>query len=83
MERELRLLSRLDIDQDVVVLLLPILALPVQLRRIVRGNLDVRAARENGVLLSPAAAQQQILHAADVVYDFRVHSVHGSPFLHL
>src|SRR5208337_4562180 len=62
-ERELGLLSRLDVDQDIVVLLLGRLALPIEIRRIVRGHLDARTAREDGILFGAAAAQHQVFDA--------------------
>src|SRR5262245_21841999 len=60
---ELCLLSGLDINKEVVVLLLRRLALPIEVSRIARRHLDSRAARENWVLLCAAPAQQQVLHA--------------------
>src|SRR5262245_38030269 len=66
-QRELRLLSRLDVDKEVVVLLLRRLALPIKIRWIARRDFDARAARKNRVLLSAAAAQQQVLHAVHLV----------------
>src|SRR5262245_23874384 len=64
---ELRLLSGLDIDQEVVVLLLRRLALPIEVSRIARRHLDGRAARQNWVLFCTAAAQQQVLHTVHLV----------------
>src|SRR5262249_23255114 len=66
-QRELCLLSGLHINQEVAVLLLRRLALPIKVSRIVRSHLDGRAARKNWVLLRAAAAQQQILHAVHLV----------------
>src|SRR5580765_3127365 len=66
-EGKLRLLSRLDVDQDVVVILLPSLPLPVQLGRIVRRHLHPRATGQDRVLLGPATAQHQVLDAVDLV----------------
>src|SRR4026207_1391900 len=65
-EGELGLLAGLNIHQDVVVLLLGRLTLPIEVRRTVRGQLDARAAWENRVLLRPAAAQHQVFHSVDV-----------------
>src|SRR5262244_2151590 len=66
-QSELCLLSGLDINKEVVVLLLRRLALPIEVSRIARRHLDGRAARENGVLFCAAAAQQQVLHAVHLV----------------
>src|SRR6478672_9827606 len=54
---ELCLLSGLDINKEVVVLLLRRLALPIEVSRIARRHLDGRAARENWVLFCAAAAK--------------------------
>src|SRR4249919_2472159 len=67
-ERELRWLARLYVHQDVVVLLLRRLAFPIQVGRIVCGQLDAGPARKDGVLLRAAAAQHQVFHAIDVEY---------------
>src|SRR6516165_7893328 len=66
-QRELRLLSGLDVDESIVVLLLRRLTFPIQVRRIPRGNLDARAARKNRVLFCAAAAQQQVFHTIHLV----------------
>src|SRR5215831_19664554 len=66
-QRELCLLSGLDINTEVVVLLLWRLTLPIEVRRIARGHLDGRAAWENRVLFCATAAQQQVLHAVHLV----------------
>src|SRR5262245_52153836 len=60
---ELCLLSGLDINKEVVVLLPRRLALPIEIRRIARRHLDGRTARENRGLLCASAAQHQVLHA--------------------
>src|SRR5215510_2093355 len=67
-EGEPCLLAGLNIHQDVVVVLLGRLALPIEVRWIVRRLLNARATREDWVLLRPAAAQQQVFHAVDVVH---------------
>src|SRR5262245_48409960 len=55
-QRELRPLSRCDVNEDVVVFLLGRLALPIKVRRIAFGHLDARPAGEQRVLVSDAAA---------------------------
>lgn len=49
-ERELRLLPGFDVNEGVVVFLLGRLALPIEIRRIVRRHLNGCPARENRVL---------------------------------
>src|SRR5262249_46470988 len=66
-QSELCLLSGLDINKQVVVLLLWRLALPIEIRRIAPWHIDRRAARKNWVLFRSAAAQQQVLHAVHLV----------------
>src|SRR5262249_48681280 len=72
-QRELRLLPRLDVDEDVVVFLLRRLALPIEVRWIVRRHLDARPARKDRILFSTSAAQQQVPHAIDLVEFGRVY----------
>src|SRR5215813_11571148 len=55
-ERERRPLAGLDIHEQVVIFLLGRLALPVEIRRIVLGDLDARPAGKNRVLFGTAAA---------------------------
>src|SRR5262245_40396714 len=64
---ELCLLSGLDINKQVVVLLLRRPALPIEVSRIIRRHLDSRATWENRVLFCATAAQQQVLHAVHLV----------------
>src|SRR5262245_10555593 len=71
-QRELRLLPRLDVDEDVVVFLRRRLTLPIEIRWIVRGHLDARPARKDWILFSASAAQEQVLHAIDLVEFGRV-----------
>src|SRR5262249_49514617 len=66
-QREFCLLSGLDINKQVVVLLLRRLALPIEVSRIARSHLDGYAARKNWVLFCAAAAQQQVLHPVHLV----------------
>src|ERR1700755_1643471 len=61
-ERELGPLVRFNINQDVVVLLLGSLALPIEVGRIVGGYLDARPARQDWVLFRTTSTQHQILH---------------------
>src|SRR5262249_60320472 len=72
-QRELRLLPRLDVDEDVVVFLLRRLALPIEVRWIVRRHLDARRARKDRILFGTSAAQQQVLHTIDLVKFGRVY----------
>src|SRR5580765_6390707 len=72
-QRKLRLLSGLDVNKDVVVFLLRTLALPILIERVVRWNLDVRAARQDRILLGAATAEQHVFHAVHVVNLGRVH----------
>src|SRR5262245_51214253 len=65
-EGESSLLTRFDVHQRVVVLLLGRLPLPVEVRRIVCRELDARAPRENRILLRAATAKHQVFHAVDV-----------------
>src|SRR5271169_1575855 len=55
-ERELRVLSGLDVDEKVIVLLLGRLTLPIEIGRIVRWHLDAGAAGKDRVLFRPTAA---------------------------
>src|SRR5512132_2638514 len=57
-ERERRPLAGLDVHEQVVIFLLGRLALPIEIRRIVRRNLDARPAGKNRVLFGTAAAEQ-------------------------
>src|SRR5262245_350378 len=65
-EAEPGLLAGVYIHKHVVVLLLGWLTLPVEIRRIVRRQLDARAPGENRILFRAAAAQHQVLHAVDL-----------------
>ena len=67
------LLSGLHVHEHVVVFLLGRLPLPIQIRRVVRGHLDVRPAGKDRILFGAAAAQQQVLHAVHLVKLGRVH----------
>ena len=65
-EGELGLLAGFNIHQDVVVLFLGRLTLPIKVRRIVRRQLDARSAREDRVLFGAATAKHQVFHPIDV-----------------
>src|SRR5262245_13835884 len=64
-EREPGLLAGLGVDEDVIVLLLRRLTLPIEIRRIVGRHLDAGAARQDRILLGAAAAHHQVFHAVD------------------
>src|ERR1700753_2110360 len=56
-----------DIAQDVFVLFLRRLAVPIEVRRIVAWHLDAGAAGKDRILLRPTATQNQIFHTIDVI----------------
>src|SRR5216683_2393845 len=66
-EGELCLLTRFDIDKDIVVFLLRRLAFPVKIGRIVGRHLDARATGKDGVLFSATTAQHQVLNPIYIV----------------
>ena len=49
------------------------LALPIEIRRIAGGDLDVGPAGKNRVLFRAATAQQHVLHAVHLIKLGRVH----------
>src|SRR5213592_3387633 len=72
-ERKLRRLSGLHVHEDVVVVLLGGRALPVLIRRVAFGNLDVRPTGKDWVLFSAPSTKQEVLHAIHFVELGRVH----------
>src|SRR5690242_16572163 len=66
-EGELGLRAGFDVHEDIVVLLLGRLTLPIEIRRIVRRQLNARPAGENRILFCAATAQHQVFHAVDFV----------------
>jgi hypothetical protein len=52
----------LNVNEEVVVLLLGRLALPIKVWRIARGYLDARAAWKDRILLSSATAEMRVIH---------------------
>src|SRR5215472_17810931 len=69
---EFRLLTRFDIDQDVVVLLSRRLAFPVEVRRIAGRDLDTGAAGKDRVLFRARTAQHQVFQTINVIQFGRV-----------
>ena len=51
-----------------IVILLGRLALPIEIRRIVRRHFDGRLSGKDRILFRASAAEQQVFHAVDVVY---------------
>src|SRR6266403_1089605 len=72
-DSELRWLSGPHFRVQVVVVLFRVCALPILVQRITLGDLDVRSAREDGVLLCATAPQYEIFHAIHLVGFGRVH----------
>ena len=60
-------LPGLHIHKNVVVFLDRTRALPIQIGRVAVGHLEMRPTRKDRVLLRPAAAQYEILHAVHLV----------------
>ena len=61
------------VNEDVVVVLLGGRALPVLIRRVAFGNLDVSPTGKDWILFRAAAAEQQVLHTVHLVKLGRVH----------
>ena len=61
-------LVRLHVNEDVVVILLGRLSIPIEIRRIVRRHFDGRLSGKDRILFRASAAEQQVFHAVDVVY---------------
>src|SRR6266536_2611503 len=66
-ERKLRLLAGLHVHEDVVVFLFGALPLPIEIRRVALGYLDVGSTGKDRILLGAPAAEQQVLHAVHLV----------------
>ena len=65
-ESELGLLAGFNVHQNVVVLLLGGLTLPIEVWRIACRQFDAGSAWEDRILLCAAAAQHQVFHILDV-----------------